>query len=171
MGILKTDKEGILIIPKGYKWCMDCNALTPHEKEKENDKYSQRVICKVCSHNLDDEYDCPNCGHSATNEIEGPETIEVPVHVEDCPVLLWERQENERVKEQIDQAFLMTEWEPIPEPPECNCPKETIYPSPNIFNTWSRVGNTMICFDAQEWGGEIRCPICGTIYDYEDGNC
>jgi hypothetical protein len=163
--MLKVSKEtGILEIPKGYKWCEDCNALTPHKEER---SYFRCMICEDLK--LEQEYACPNCNHSPSeSDMESPETLEIPIHKEDCEAQkkIWEYEDLVR---RIDNEEIL----PMPPYPEidCNCLKVTIYPAPWLFAHWNRPSFSMECMNAQEWGGQIRCPICGTIYDYEDSNC
>jgi len=66
---LSLDKNGILKIPEGYRYCKGCRSLTPHEKMK--GYYS----CMVCGDHATD-YSCDNCGYEFDIEI-SPGIIEI----------------------------------------------------------------------------------------------
>lgn len=164
--MIEIDDSGISIIPKGYMWCSLCQALTPHSKQE--GKYS--FSCIVCSNiEYDEGHQCPNCGWVPDeSDFEIPLVMTTPIHKKDCEYIkkrdLWE--EEIKIKgdmAQITQAF--------PEE-NCDCPQVEIHPVPWMFNNWSRSAYWQAeCYNAIEWGGDIRCRVCGTIYAYEDGNC
>lgn len=53
----------------------------------------------------------------------------------------------------------------------CGCPRELMFHNPQVFNYSSRSVFSMDCVGAIEWGYQVRCPICGLVYDVHDSNC
>lgn len=145
----------IVNIPNGYQYCHDCELITPHsEKTKFGD-----FICDICGGYEVEYCKCPNCGwnHEPDRDLH-PETIKVKKHHKECEWF--------NVDESSDSIDIFTPTE------ECDCPEVDCYSVPHIFNylTSSAYYNTE-CFGAMNWSYEIRCPICYTVFEVEDGNC
>ena len=174
---IKNDKH-ILIVPEGYKYCMDCEALTPHQEN------SYHIFhCKICDNSIYYCDNCPNCGWEPP-ELDGPDYYNITVHQPGCHF-------NENSNELDDNPdttifnsyynsiasrifFEFKENNPhlnLEEDIECGCPKYVIYTNLHIFNYISRSIYSMDCSNAIEWSYDIRCPICGEIYQVCDSNC
>lgn len=78
---LQFDESGVSIIPKGYKWCEECAALTPHIPNENNPTWWHD--CVICGeHSSLAVYSCPNCGKE--EEESYLEEVEVIVHLDGC---------------------------------------------------------------------------------------
>lgn len=164
--MLKTDKEtGILIIPDGYRWCQECNALTPHKPNEKEHSWEPDFRCFVCGQTEEGYDSCPHCGWNAEGDLEDYGIHEVTAHI--CGWPEWEELQERQWREDPILHRRCSQFET----PKCDCPTVRIIKGPNIFNTWSRSVYSMDCMNAMEWGGEIRCPICGTIFEFDASNC
>lgn len=179
-------------IPEGYKWCSECAALTPRDKIN-----YWRYTCMVCD-NSEIGDGCPNCGAPAP-EIEF-ESRKVTLHRPGCHFGWEDLEEVDDVQpflrdfhdswaDRIANEFLednFSTWMMNPNSAEfkrririkteiqkqsCGCPKVIIYPQPFIFNYKSHYVFSMDCSNAMEWSYDVRCPICGEVYEVSDGNC
>lgn len=155
---------GVVQMPKDYLYCMDCEAITPHIPS-DSEYYSE---CRICQYtNYFDSVSCPNCNWSAENDLEGPTYEERKIHTKECNVEELHRQNVEEFEENYNKKIFTS----YPDYIGCDCPTEVVYLTPHIFNEWSRSVFSMDCYNAMAWGADIRCPICGTIFDYETDNC
>lgn len=134
----------VFVVPEGYKWCKDCEALTPQVKV-EDAVFEGEFTCVVCgiTHAFD-YWNCDNCGweHDPDNDI-GPDP-KVKAHTLEC----------------------LAEDDTI-----CECPEVVIYPWTKIRNYKSWAGRGFDCPNELEWSYEVHCPVCGNEFEVEDGNC
>lgn len=175
--MLILGEDNILIIPDGYRWCAECEALTPHtpNKNKEQDWHPD-CQCEICGYapiSVSDE--CSHCGYDADSLLEEWGVHEVSIHKEGCAVPVAKKEWHKKIENIEDAEFRggIGEWIQRPPYPDikCDCPKAPIFQKPNIFNTWNKAVYSMDCSNAREWGCQWRCPICGTINEHETGNC
>lgn len=179
---MKLDEKGVAIIPEGYKWCDECLALTPHIPGERR----WNLNCVICNTSNFIDYACPNCGYPNPENPEGPRIV--TVHREGChfseemignedsywyttPIakrLVLEFKEDWTRKHPGSRGY--KQWEDAFNT-KCGCPEYTIYPDRQAYNYKSWIGNTMECINAIDWSYDIRCPICGLIYEISDGNC
>jgi hypothetical protein len=147
----------IVKVPEGYKYCPECNLLTPHSAY-----YIpwREPICDICGY-YDLEYaKCPNCGwnHDPDRDLY-PRSIMVKKHRENCEALKQETKEDE-----IQPLHSLRDY-------DCDCPEVECYSVPHIFNYHEWQPYHLDCYNALEWSYEVRCPICYTVFDVQDGNC
>lgn len=180
-------------IPKGYKWCSDCNALTPHRGGKWGT--DECIICGNIIHNVGME--CPNCGWE--DDSDSPFEQEIILHYEGCHLGALNDEDNfmgtisDKVLSGFRKQFLgkyeRSTWIlPRGEIPyreyqrrldlfrqakemKCGCPRYIVYNQPWIISSWSSPYYSMDCINAVAFGAKIRCPICGEIFEWEDTNC
>lgn len=58
---LDARKDGVLILPEGYRYCAECVLITPHDLIDK--RWYNKYQCKLCGYTSGDGYnDCPNCG-------------------------------------------------------------------------------------------------------------
>ena len=174
---LVIDETGKVTLPEGYLWCMDCGAATPHTKGTTYSSYT----CNICGRGKYSESGCPNCGWEPEEELKSSKMYVIR-HSEDCSefkkIQEWEKKEGEfgflddRVKPLIRKIRVpVEEIEYIVGKRKCDCPYDIIYPCLNVFNYDSWAGNTMDCYGARDWSYDVRCPICGEVFEIQDGNC
>jgi hypothetical protein len=174
---LIIDEEGKVTLPEGYLWCMDCAAATPHIE-----KSGSHWECKICGIWKYDGEMCTNCGWSMPEEELKSQQMYVIRHSEDCPefkkIQDWEKKNDEfgflddRVKPLIRKIRVpVEEIEYVVGERKCDCPFDTIYPCLNIFNYRSWRPYSMDCMNAVEWSYDVRCLICGEVFNIQDGNC
>lgn len=180
-------------VPKGYLWCESCQALTRHEEST----YSWNRDCQVCFNSTNISGDCcDNCGWNSPDEIESP-THNVIIHNPGChcdPKCFHYDDEEEYAigfnnthADQILDDFLsgfphefiykdkratlikkrLREMNLL----ECSCPQETIYTVTNLYNYSCESVWSDSCSNAVEWSYDVRCPICGNVFQVCDGNC
>lgn len=181
---ISMDENGVAIIPEGYKWCVECIALTPQNF----DKWSS--YCKVCGcREIRNSMDCPNCGYPEPDD--GPICSDEQGHLPGCHFNEYEYGEEtddglysrifkvrakiifeEFVKGLSPSRFRVIEkWIKEQREKKCDCPEFRVFPFPNIHNYKVRSVFSMDCMNAVEWSFNVRCEKCGYIYDVEDGNC
>ena len=174
-------QEGYVDIPKGYLWCQECDALTPHEKSNDisfswQEDYRTCVICESVI--IFDDSDCPKCGWRYIN-YENPREHTIQVHHLGCHY-----NEVNRDEEDITYSFGYSHAESVwnefirynfqfkdIEEIKCDCPEYKVYPDPYCYNSDGGYGPGMICYNERWWILYIRCPICGERFEIEDGNC
>jgi hypothetical protein len=175
----KTIKGYVVPIPNGYAWCMECSALTPHIE----DKYGK--ACMVCEMSLSGIDACPNCEWSAEEILSDPTVNHVQIHHPGCHCSYEsDESENDVFPESYSHAHDIALGfykendisfhfiHPLNKRNvACGCPEVTIYTGLNILSHWESPGHGMDCYNHLEWGGTIRCPICGCIFEYSDSNC
>jgi hypothetical protein len=153
-------------IPEGYRYCSDCELLTPHTLDREEEDHE----CDICGHvNNGFDVDCPNCGweHDPDRDL-SPETIKVKKHSITC---LQEQRKHEDELETETECMAWLDKISCDEF-DCNCPEVDCYPIQNIFNYSSTPAHwNMECSNAMEWSYEIMCPICNEVFEVDDGNC
>lgn len=166
MDDLSVDDWGELNIPENYAWCMDCQALTPHDTKETlypGDRIDIFTNCRICDRDINHLCRCPECGWDAENIIlEDTGPVEEKIHVEGCPWIEYFRLIN---RPDFDSYYNDPE-----EPEECHCEKVFIYPNPWCFNHWSRSVFSLDVTNGMEFGCSIRCQICGTIFEHSDSN-
>ena len=164
-------------IPKGYRWCEHCEALTPQEWG-----YSQTSHCKICHSFNSGICVCPNCG--AEEEELGPESVDIHVHHEGCH-FQDEKPEDGMYfhsfyashAEKILYEFIKSNkglpalWIKEQKALECGCPRYKVFRHLNIYNYTSGSYYSQDCMNAIEWSYDRRCPICGLVYFVSDSNC
>jgi len=172
-------------VPEGYMWCSDCNALTPHTKGQ----FSHS--CVICGNSIYSDQNCPNCGWEEPEDTP-PLQHEIILHGTGCHCdPMWyestdddvcemrfypgdnlanmillnftgiEYANHHRIKKTLKRINML----------ECSCPRVTVYPVTNIYNYSSGYVWSDACSNAMEWSYDIRCPICGEVFDVADGNC
>ena len=151
-------------IPEGYKYCDNCELLTPHTLDPMINPSKANASdwqCDVCESKPEGYDNCPNCGweHDPDRDVL-PETIKVKKHTTVCI----EKQVIETSKQHAE-----INWESIEE--KCDCPEVVAYPIQNIFNYKFEKVFSMDCYNAAEWSYDIMCPICNEIFEVQDGNC
>lgn len=177
-------------VPKEYRWCSECDRLTPHEKGP----HSWNIICVVCgndSHAIDH---CPNCGWVVPDEYHEEDPVQdTKIHRPGCHCIpffdydeddvLWFYKRFEGMGDTwaeivAHQFYKDNKGAPgagkiYREHVECGCPTVKTYTRFHMgtFNHWGGPVASMDCMNAMEWGWTTRCPICGAIWDYGDGNC
>lgn len=70
---LRSDDDGVLVIPSGYAWCVECDALTPHNliAPLPNGVIAKgdKIECLVCGSTGPIAVDyCENCGWPVSDE-------------------------------------------------------------------------------------------------------
>jgi hypothetical protein len=172
-------KDGTVTIPEGYRWCAECDALSPHLGRN---KYSS--VCAICGDiNFRSSLSCPTCGRDATPEVEAMEELEYWEKVHKTGCHFDEQQLSEGDYEDFaNSGFFVSSWaEYVLESffernfgssyagtrvyknlskGECGCPEFQVFRHLNVFNHWSY----------RDYQGEynsgcsVRCKICGTIF-------
>jgi len=189
----KTEPEKYHIeIPEGYKWCNECDALTPHIKEM-NPEFSWQKsyqYCVICENQIDiDQQEiCPNCGWSYEKYYNNQSHINIQVHNIGCHYdykYEYDSEEDENedgipyayyqygsYAEKIWREFKREnlQFKKIKEV-KCSCPEYTIITDPYCYSYNERSVFSMDCMNAIEWNLKIRCPICGGRFEISDGNC
>jgi hypothetical protein len=178
------------VVPKGYKWCSDCKALTPHYKD-----YSHYTSCKVCG-NSNYGNGCHNCGWEEPEEDMQLE-VEVTVHGHGCHCdhdWMFDPDDEDSHRsiythaEKVLNDFL-SQYRDLgymrPDPKKaaikkiledknmlkCSCPRMIVYPVTNIYNFHGGYYASMDCMNAYEWSYDVRCPVCGDVFEVSDTNC
>jgi hypothetical protein len=174
-------EDHIIKIPNGYRWCQNCEALTPHEPSSLFD--CDCVVCcncVICGNSGSNLLSCPTCGYE--EDAEGSGEQEIQIHGAGChyhenyadelgeayPIKLARRfssHEYYYVSPQFRRLFESNIYQ------KCNCRKVKIYRKPWVYGQWSRPYDTLDCWNAVEFGYTVRCPICGIIWEEEDTNC
>lgn len=54
---------------------------------------------------------------------------------------------------------------------KCGCPTYRVYCNTHVINYSSHYYPSMDCMNAMEWYYDVRCPICGFIFNINDSNC
>jgi len=174
-------KSGYVKIPKGYLWCDDCNAFTPHKKISNPSSSWQKDyrICVICDKTIEfDDQDCPKCGWRYMQYGDVAEfTVQVHRHGCHCEI---EKFDDHGIysmslysdAESIWRDFIIhnPQFKDVEEI-KCLCPEYTIYPDPYCYDSIGGHGPGYNCYDEQWWALYIRCPICGERFELEDGNC
>lgn len=165
-----VSKTGEVTIPPGYRWCIECNALTPHTE----DKFS--FECRICQTRSGYGAYCPKCGYDADDEVETDLSSDVTLHhsgchcapeVDEFGVEAWDFP----ARQIVNDFFGKCSWFPSDHKilklhrqyinQECGCPKIRVFRHLHTFGHWAH--QTM---PDGEWDGgcKIRCPICGTVF-------
>lgn len=172
---LLIDENGKVTLPKGYLWCMNCEAATLHTKGTT----SSSLICNICGQWKCIDYGCTNCGWEPEEELK-PAEMYVIRHSENCPevkkIREWEEGDFHMATDIVEPLIRkirvpIEEIEYIVGKHKCDCPFDIIYPCLNVFNYSSWTPYSMDCMNAVEWSYDIRCPICGEVFSVSDGNC
>lgn len=177
-------------VPKGYKYCSDCKALTPHEEDKH--RHSSCVICGSAIYSYNN---CPNCGWEDPDNEESLEQ-EITLHNPGChcdPLTFSDVEDmcessNDRIvlrefltdrygrykddhHKIVDNYHKVVDYLKSINLYDCSCPRVTIYPITNVYNYECHPVFSMDCCNALEWSYDVRCPICGEVFDVSDSNC
>ena len=153
-----------LNIPEGYKYCAECELLTPHTLKED------MWECDICSYSPIGYYLCPNCQweHDPDRDLQ-PESIDVKKHTEQCFKKQLEevKKDAKNKKDGWDMEVIFNKR--VEE--KCDCPTVTCYTISNCYNysQWSPA--SLDCYNALEWEYEVMCPICNEIFEVQDGNC
>ena len=170
-------REGYIQIPDGYLYCLECDALTPHEEEK-NPSYSwakEYRYCKICDNQIDfnEDTNCPKCGWNYLPYYESGMRQDIQVHqpgchyAEDiCYSLRYSHAESVW-NEFISRNFQFRNVKEI----KCSCPTYEIITDPYCYDSAGGYDHGLDCYDARWWNLYIRCPICGERFEIGDGNC
>lgn len=163
--------DGTITIPPGYRWCRECDALTPHNQPK--GMYAH--YCVVCRCPSSYGAECPKCGYSAEDTAEQEIEYEVILHHPGCHYEedtdeesdLWKLGYRSWARATYDMFFRKYFWEfrvtnrRDMEEIKCGCPRVTVFPNLHIYGHWAQQ-----YYDG-DWnvGATIRCPICGTVFE------
>ena len=161
-------KDGVTVIPTGYKWCGSCGALTPHTEAR----LSHFFKCSLCGNSVYGE-SCPNCGYDPSNECENSSYYDEIQHDENCPVLASKREKNRWWENHLEfdapiRKIRLSYPKIIDGDGKCDCPTVRIYPITNVFNY--KGGHSSGYYGGTWWTYDIRCPICGDIFEVEDSS-
>lgn len=192
----EIDANGkVISVPKGYKWCEECSALTPHDKEKFS---SVCVVCGLSKYGSD----CyPTCGWEPDEDHDqSPFEELITIHHEGCHCKIdrgshpfsgshakiiakkfyedWMRNFPDRgsyaLPEDNDWYIphkkLKDQWIDASKI-ECGCPKVKIFRHLDTFNYKYGYGSGMDCSHDIWWSYNQRCPICGNILHISDSSC
>jgi hypothetical protein len=174
-------KDGYINIPKGYLWCNECDALTPHKKLDDASFSWQEDYrtCVICDRTVEfEQEDCPECGWRYMN-YEDPPEHNVQVHHPGC---------HYNDEELNDECFYSTNlyshaesvWDEFirrnfqfrnVKEIKCSCPTYEIITDAYCYHSVSGYGSGMDCYDDRWWTLYIRCPICGELFEINDGSC
>lgn len=175
--------DGYINIPKGYFWCDECQALTPHDQEK-SPEYSWQedyYYCKICDSQIDfnNDTNCPKCGWNYLPYYEsGPKQdiqahqpgchyMENSIDAEDiCYSLGYSHAENVW-DEFIRRNFQFRNIKEI----KCSCLTYEIITDPYCYASTGGYGSGMECYNDTWWHLDIRCPICGERFEIDDSSC
>lgn len=195
-----VDAKGNVTIPENYKWCHVCQALTPSKKAGPEQIFAKEE-CIVCGEGRNTIFDsCPKCSwYEEGGDLSEYDII--IIHHEGCHCQIndnddaflfythaqeiarsfkedWLKPAPERCSYSLPKdkewhnlhTRLMRQWLLAYEQ-ECGCSRYFIYRNTHTFNFKSWTYPSMDCYNAQEWSYDIKCPICGTIFTAQDGNC
>ncbi len=166
-------------IPEGYEWCEECQLLTPHGPD-----FWSNSSCGVCGNTKYSE-GCPNCGWSEPEDWD-PDQVDVPLHGDGCHLFEYYPNDFDHEAENVrDQHFrwlnrLRAYWphryDPLTRLQEmglwdCSCPRVECFRQPMRFGYKQWYGHGMDCSNHIEWAYNVRCPICGEVFDVSDSNC
>lgn len=189
-----------LIIPNGYKYCNECKVFSPHVETSKHVLYcdvceTEKNMYYTCDHCG---YDFSENGMSDPLENLSSYSYEVTVHHPGChlahtfkdPIkqfdeylfnsghihfdlnsygnrLLYKFIKNMTKEDKIKLAGRLQEECLL----KCGCPSLMVIP-PNSIVSYNEYHVTSFdCSNALEWDYELRCPICGEINEFSDGNC
>lgn len=178
-------------IPEGYLYCNCCCCFTRHVEARFGGK-----TCAVCGTSKYGPDQCDHCGYEFGENINERQTRTVKLHRSGCHCGDMGKVENGEWVEDWDGNVSYDEWmlqtficqlrasdhrchiyDPriLPKLPdnlrECGCPEETVYEVPVTVAFSVRPGDTFVCVNAMEWDYSLRCPICGHVSEFSDGNC
>lgn len=180
-----NDHGRVTRVPEGYFWCPDCQALSPHEKNN----------CIVCGH-WRSEYlhSCHVCGWE--DKEDGPGELIETLHHEGCHCDSkgkfqshaekiaerfyddWMRKYPNRTHYSIPKdndwyyhhQKIRKQWQEAYNV-KCGCPIVTLFRNLNFFEYQCGHRYTQDCSNAMWWSYNIRCPICGNVFNVSDSNC
>ena len=182
-------------IPEGYRWCDECNALTPIRPG-----FAGGWHCIICGSYNSGIIACPNCGAEETEELfsEDVVTVHQPGCHRDCVEeegYLWIGDWADDILNKFRPDFMRPapyrgtymlprdkEWydenrrltkllEEHDEKFQCGCPRYTTYRNINQMMVASGYGHGMDCMNDMWWEYRVRCRICGFIYEASDSSC
>jgi hypothetical protein len=189
------DEQGLVTIPKGYRWCANCRALTPHDTDK---LFSGHLRCIVCDEADYGSYRCDRCGYELGEEEWTKPFRWVTIHHPGCHFQPYTEDEQEEF-ESSPLAFLysfstsyanklaadffdtLKDWRGFLTLQgkiwknnlltHCFCPRVKVYTNLHVFGNWEKSVYSQDCSNAMEFGCTVRCPVCGYLFEVEDGNC
>lgn len=192
MDNLKFDERGNTIIPEGYKWCQNCEALTPHKEKRE---WFIEFHCEVCGHEIYSSLACPKCGCMESEDFCEPAIIirhREPCHDNDMDGFI-ANSYSDSIMQQFAREFMKSapdrssyilprdeEWyfknrrlhqqlDEYEKRTKCRCPRFIIYRNINqtIVESHSYFNGDYVC----HWGKyKVKCRICGYFYEREDSD-
>jgi len=169
---------GRLCQEKGYSWCEECLALTPHIKLDD-----WNTGCSVCeTRKIEGWARCPVCGWEPPEDMfTEPEGQSEQIHLPGCHDSLdaygsttngsWVI--TQRVLDEREWARVFSEqgiysrYRELMDM-ECGCPKVMTYKYPWLIahRASQRMSYVSPYSYHLEW--DIRCPICGEIFEVDD---
>jgi hypothetical protein len=190
---LKFNDQNVTIIPEGYKWCENCEALTPYIKKKNS---FGGYYCCVCNNYKTGILECPNCGAEEHEDLcEGMTIIK---HYSGCH---FKREEDSfySYAEQIFNQFKIDYLKRCPNRSsyqlprdkkwydlnrklkkqlnehnkkwQCGCPRYIIYRNINQIFLDGHYYPSMDYTNAYHWKYKVRCNKCGFVYENDADNC
>lgn len=189
---LKFNELGQTEVPDGYKWCHECGALTPHNPEK---GYGRSSRCMVCDCYKTGILECPNCG--CDEEEDYASSYTVVRHHKGCHRDSGDRiySHAHNVLHEFKRDFMRPapdrgtyslprdqEWyghnkklrkiiSDHDKRFECGCPRFEVFRCINQVVIEGNSYASMDCSNAHWWRYQVRCPICGLIYEGEGDSC
>lgn len=185
---LTFNSLGQTVIPEGYKWCSQCEALTPYIPD--GDLLSS-YRCAVCDSFSTGFCECPKCGCGESEDY--ARQIEVIKHRDGCHYewsakdgsmyshaeIVFREFADDFLKSVPNKIFfglpgeqelrerekrLRDKLEQYKERTKCECPRYKIYRDINQIVT--RNGSSATPDGTYYWWTvDVRCPICGFVYE------
>lgn len=198
MNEITFDENNMAVIPEGYQWCAECNALTPHVEGH----YTWQKDCIICGNsNHDNSYSCPNCGYDQEEDF--CTSSEIIVHGDGCHYQVIEDEDSNflviSLADQILKDFRKSYMQPAPDRGDymlprdrewydanqklkknlkaysdmfkCSCPRYEVFTNIHNIVTASGYGHGMDCSNDTWWSWKKRCHICGCVFEGDDSSC
>jgi hypothetical protein len=188
---LKFNEQGQTVIPDGYRWCNNCEALTPH---RDHNVFSGDYICEVCG-STNYSPSCPKCGCDESEDFCEPKMV--IRHHKGCHDIIEDDDEGYSLYSYSGVLFRDFEYDFMKKCPnrgsytlprdqdwydknqrlkrmlkeykertKCQCPRFVIYQDINQIVT---DGGSYYAGETVHWFEyKVRCRICGHIYENGD---
>lgn len=181
------------LISRGYLYCMDCDAFTPHISAH-NPEWSwtkHKKACEICGNEVNPgNYSTCECGYDFEHDMEDPDFYDHTFHGEGCHfgVSVDYIQIEDIIEEdstplaiQVLHNFLgslsiadnkrLRHQILLTKNQSCGCRKVRVYRNTPVLSYRSWHGNSMDCMHHIEWEFELQCPVCRRKHYVQDGNC